>query len=113
MRKNPTIEKALATVALLGGKTQPTAAQVAKVADDVSNWQTVNAKMATVPASEAGLCTLRAMLACELARGDSARDMIIYRIVARHEQLSKQIRFAAMVRLLPSIESGLRRTATA
>jgi len=111
MRKTANINRAFATVALLGGNTQPTAGQVAKLAPDVANWQTVNAKMATIPANEAGLCTLRAMLVCELTRDEGPRDMIVYRLVARHEQLSKQIRFAAMVKAMPGIENGLRRTA--
>jgi len=111
--KKPSLDKVLETVGLLAYGDKPTIDAVARVSACMGNWQSVNAYMLTVPQTKAGMATLRAMLAHELARDDGPRDMIVYRIVARHEQISKALRFAAMTKAMPIVASGLRRTAAA
>ena len=112
-KKAPTLNKVIETVSLLHGGKKIAPSAVERVGAHMGNWQTVNTYMVSLPTSEAGMASLRAMLAHELARDGGPRDMIVYRIVARHEQISKNLRFAAMSKALPIISSGLRRTAVA
>lgn len=107
----PTIEQAIKTAALLGNGRPPTIKEVEAVSAYMGNWLAVNAHMATLPVEESSLRTLRAMLAHELARDMLARDMIVNRIAARHEQMSRQMRFAAMEQMLPRFTGGLRKAA--
>lgn len=109
----PNIAKISAAVGLLAQSKGPTENEIARVAPCMGNWQTVSTGMSKVPQNKTGLATLRAMLAHELAREEGPRDMIVYRVVARHEQLSKTLRFAAMAKALPIAAGGLRRSALA
>jgi hypothetical protein len=110
MARKPTIEKVIETVTVLGALNIDDVARVGAV---MGNWQSVNAYMNALPQEESSLRTLRAMLAHELARDGEPRDLIVSRVAARHEQLSKKLHFEAIAQALPNASSGLRRFAAA
>lgn len=77
---------------------------------EMANWQTIFAKMNTLATSHASLIVLRAMLVHEAVRDEGPRDMVVYRIVARHERISTRLRLDALAEVMPALKTGLRRT---